>query len=63
MLGWESILVVDDVPFWIMGVGADSSVTKVAELDAVAFTPSRTTFNLTAGPVNAQLDWLSPIEV
>ncbi|KLO08575.1 DUF1793-domain-containing protein [Schizopora paradoxa] len=62
-LGWESILVVDNVPYWIMGVGKAQDNFQLAEFTAASFTPSRTTFNLTAGPVNVQLEWLSPVEV
>lgn len=63
MLGWKCIVVVDDVPFWIMGNGTFTVVQNNAELNAVTFTPSMTSFNLTAGPVNVQLEYLNPIEV
>ncbi|KLO08590.1 DUF1793-domain-containing protein [Schizopora paradoxa] len=63
MLGWESIIAVDNVPYWLMGVGEFSGITNIAELNSVAFTNSMTYFNLTAGPVNVQLEWLSPLEV
>ncbi|KLO08587.1 DUF1793-domain-containing protein [Schizopora paradoxa] len=63
MLGWQSMIIVDNAPFWLLGNGTFTGIKNNAVLNSVTYTPSTTSFNLTAGPVNVQLEWLSPIEV
>lgn len=54
--------VVDGKGYRLMGSGAVPNVTA-ANQTSVEFTPTRTTFNLTAGPMNISLSFISPIEV
>lgn len=59
---WFAMAVVDGIAYKLMGSGAVPNVTA-ANQTSVEFTPTRTTFNLTAGPMDISMSFISPIEV
>ncbi len=62
---WTCLVVVDDVPYRIMGTGLPTGPPNVtlANQIAVAFTATRTSFVLSAGPVSVNVTFLSPVTV
>ncbi|KAE9394302.1 hypothetical protein BT96DRAFT_886621, partial [Gymnopus androsaceus JB14] len=66
-LGWSGLLRVDDVPYEWLGSAVEgglnlTSKVTVATLEDITITPTRTVLSLTAGPMNINVTFLSPIE-
>ncbi|KAI0088041.1 hypothetical protein BDY19DRAFT_1057674 [Irpex rosettiformis] len=62
ILGWAGLIRVDNVTFKFLGnPGAPGNLNRSILTD-LKLTPTRTILNATAGPVDLQITWLSPIE-
>lgn len=60
ILGWYCAVLVDGVPYRIMSPSPIPGIAAANQL-SVAFTPTRTTFVLEAGPVIVNATFLSPV--
>ncbi|KAJ2958686.1 hypothetical protein NQZ79_g5697 [Umbelopsis isabellina] len=63
--GWEGLIRVDGTTYEWMGAastGSGVNITNVAKQNAITTTPTQTVFSLTAGPVNVNVTFLSPVE-
>jgi hypothetical protein len=63
--GWEGLIRVDETTYEWMGAasgGSSPPVSHVAKQNSVTTTPTQTVFSLTAGPVNVNVTFLSPVE-
>ncbi|KAI9287619.1 DUF1793-domain-containing protein [Umbelopsis sp. AD052] len=63
--GWEGMIRVDGTTYEWMGAasgGGSPPVSHVAKQNSVTTTPTQTVFSLTAGPVNVNVTFLSPVE-
>ena len=61
-LGWYAAIQVDGTTFRLLG-GASVPAVNLSDQTAVEFTPTRTSVISTAGPVEVNLTFWSPIEV
>ncbi|KAF9805183.1 hypothetical protein IEO21_09159 [Rhodonia placenta] len=59
-LGWTGYIRVDNFTYQWLG---DNATVHSASLDSFHITPTRTIFNLKAGPMNLNITFLTPIEV
>lgn len=61
-MGWYASMRVDGKPYYLMGLDTAPNST-LANQTSVVVTPTRSSYLYTAGPVIANLTFLSPIEV
>lgn len=61
VMGWAGKIRVDGTTYkWL---GNDSNLGTPANITNIQFTPTRTIFVMTAGPMNVTVTFLTPIEV
>ena len=61
-MGWNAGIRVDGRPYKLLGASGIANYTTASQKSGL-FTPTRTSFLLTAGSVDVNMTLLSPIEV